>query len=615
MIKKVLFFGVLVLVSANLLATNNYYWQQKVNYEMKIDFDSKNHQFSGNQKLTYFNNSPDTLFKVFYHLYFNAFQPNSMMDVRSRSIEDPDQRVGDRIFKLQPNEIGYQKVNKLSQNGIKLKSNAKETILEVFLDKPILPGQSTVFEMEFEAQVPVQIRRSGRYNSEGVAYSMTQWYPKLCEYDREGWHNNPYIGREFHGVWGDFDVKINMDSAFMIGGTGYLQNADMIGKGYSTKNVAPKTAKVEWHFKAPNVHDFAWAADTKYIHKTATLNNGTVLHFIHKNDSTYNANWDSLMPKTVKAFEFINRNFGEYPYKQFSVVQGGDGGMEYAMSTLITAKGSFAGLVSVTVHEALHSWYQGVLASDEGRYPWMDEGFTSFAQELTLRYVNGGKGNLFTSEYRSYNRLVNDGKEEPLTTHADFYHLNRAYSTASYAKGSIFLNQLSYVVGFDVLMSGLKQYFEEWKFKHPTPTDFKKVMERVSGIELDWYFDAFIGTTYTVDYAIGDIVADGNKTNVVLVRKGRFPMPMDVVVTLKNGKQLYYYIPLNIMYGHKTELNTEKVEVCKEWPWVHERYMLQIDKDIDKIETIEIDPSLRMADINRVDNIYPNRQDLIFKGK
>ena len=195
-------------------------WQQRVKYEMDIKMDVVSNRFTGKQKLEYTNNSPDTLRRVFYHLYFNAFQPNSMMDMRSRELgkiningsPDWDQRIRDRIQHLQPNEIGYQKILSLKMNGVAQNFKMEETILEVDLSTPILPRSKVIFDMDFEAQVPLQIRRSGRDNPEtGVRYSMSQWYPKLCEYDVEGWHPTPYVGREFYGVWGDFDVNISID--------------------------------------------------------------------------------------------------------------------------------------------------------------------------------------------------------------------------------------------------------------------------------------------------------------------------------------------------------------------------------------------------------------------
>src|SRR5690606_2926227 len=197
------------------LQNNTGYWQQHADYTMTIDMNVNNYQYNGEQKLVYTNNSPDVLNKVYYHLYFNAFQPGSEMDVRSRTIADPDSRVGDRISKLQPNEIGYINVTSLKQNGSSVKHKTTGTILEVMLNSPIQPGEKVTFDMVFDAQVPIQIRRSGRNSSEGVALSMTQWYPKLAEYDFEGWHANPYIGREFHGVWGNFDVTLKIDKNYV----------------------------------------------------------------------------------------------------------------------------------------------------------------------------------------------------------------------------------------------------------------------------------------------------------------------------------------------------------------------------------------------------------------
>ncbi|NNL07999.1 MAG: M1 family peptidase, partial [Croceitalea sp.] len=263
--------GLFILSAPNLNAQNNTsYWQQHVDYTMEVNMNVENYQYDGTQKLVYTNNSPDTLNRVYYHLYYNAFQPNSEMDVRLKSIQDGDGRMLDngnsRIETLKPNEIGYLHVKSLEQDGAPVVFNEEETILVVNLAKPILPGSKTTFTMNFEGQVPEQIRRSGRNSSEGVALSMSQWYPKLAEYDFEGWHPNPYIAREFHGVWGDFDVKITIDKDYTLGGTGYLQNPNEIGHGYQSPGTKVKTKgkTLTWHFKAPMVHDFMWAADNEY---------------------------------------------------------------------------------------------------------------------------------------------------------------------------------------------------------------------------------------------------------------------------------------------------------------------------------------------------------------
>ncbi len=306
-------------------------WQQKVNYQMEVSLNTQNHQYTGTQKLVFTNNSPDTLHKVFYHLYYNAFQPNSAMDVRSRTISDPDARVRDRISKLDDSEIGFLQVSNLKMNGKAISQYEHVgTILEVTLDKPIMPKSSATFELDFKGQVPLQVRRSGRDSDEGIAYSMSQWYPKMANYDYQGWHANPYIGREFYGIWGDFDVKITIDKSFILGGTGYLQNPQQIGYGYekpgSTVN-RPSGQTLTWHFKAPMVHDFMWAADPDYTHDVVEMPNGITVHHLYQKNSKTAENWEKLKEYTPKAIDFLSKNFGQYPYKQFSVIQGGDGGM------------------------------------------------------------------------------------------------------------------------------------------------------------------------------------------------------------------------------------------------------------------------------------------------
>lgn len=590
-------------------------WQQRAEYTMEIDMDAAKHQFEGKQKLIYYNNSPDTLHRVFYHLYFNAFQPGSMMDIRSRTIEDPDRRVKDRIFHLKQDEIGYHQIKSLKQNGKTIKYEVVGTILEVVLDKPILPKSKTTFEMNFQSQVPLQVRRSGRDNKEGIEFSMSQWYPKMCEYDYQGWHANPYIGREFHGVWGDFDVKISMDSSYVIAATGYLQNPENIGHGYEKKGQKvkrPTAGRLTWHFKAPNVHDFVWAADPDYVHTTAQVPDGPGLHFFYQGyKESVVKNWEALPEYTIKAFQFMNKNIGKYPYKKYSVIQGGDGGMEYPMATLITGNGALGGLIGVTVHELIHSWFQGVLATNESLYAWMDEGFNSYTGNL---FRGGDFPHL--GSYKHYFSIVEKGTEEALTTHADHFNTNGAYSMAAYSKGAVFLSQLEYIIGKEAVAQGLLQYYDQWKFRHPNPNDFIRIMEKITGLELDWYLEYFVNTTHTIDYSIKTVESNNNRTLVTLERIGRVPMPLDVVVTYKNGTKEWYYIPLRVMRGEKKEEIPETKRVLKsDWAWTYPAYLLEIPSNSEEIKSIEIDPSQRMADVNRNNNVYPFPNKYVLKGK
>ena len=563
----------------------NCYWQQHVNYDMEIDMDVNSFQYVGKQKLVYTNNSPDVLNRVYYHLYFNAFQPGSEMDVRSRTIQDPDPRVGDRISKLQPNEIGYINVNSLKQNGKTLSYETVGTVLEVKLDKPIQPGEKVTFDMNFDAQVPAQIRRSGRNNSEGVTLSMTQWYPKLAEYDDEGWHADPYIGREFHGVWGDFDVKLTIDKNYVVGGTGYQQGEPIL-----------KSGKKTIHFKAPKVHDFTWAADPDFIHDTVQVPNGPTLNFYYKKDleQKYLDNWKNLQPQTVKLMQFFSENVGKYPYDQYSVIQGGDGGMEYAMSTLITGKRSFGSLVGVTAHELAHTWFQFLLATNEAKHEWMDEGFTSYISALAMNSLREDKNpNPLSNSYRGYISLANSGIEQPLTTHADRYALNGAYGRAAYSKGAVFIAQLGYVIGDDNLKKTIKKYYDDFSFKHPKPMDIVRTAERVTDFELDWYLIDFAQTTNTIDYGVKSVE---NKT-VTLERIGLMPMPIDLSVTYTDGSTEDFYIPLQMMRGEKPTSAT----IISDWAWAMPTYTFDAKKDV---KSVEIDSSQMMADVNRENNTF-----------
>ncbi|MDR9418994.1 M1 family metallopeptidase [Gracilimonas sp.] len=612
-------FLTLILISTSLHAQNRDYWQQHVDYTMEIDVDAENHQYSGNQTLVYTNNSPDVLNRVYYHLYFNAFQPNSMMDIRSRTIEDPDGRVRDRILHLEDDEIGYQRVNSLTQDGQPVEYQTDGTVLVVELNDPIQPGESTTFEMEWDAQVPLQVRRSGRDNTEGVEFSMSQWYPKLAEYDHQGWHPNEYVGREFHAPFGNFDVKITIDKDYVLGGTGILQNPNEIGYGYEEEGAEvnrPSGDKMTWHFQAKNVIDFFWGADPDFKHVTAQVPDGPKLHFLYQQpavvegasedqNAQYTQNWEELVDYTIRAFEYANENFGEYPYPQYTNLQGGDGGMEYPMGTLITGGRSLGSLVGVMVHEMYHSWYQNVIATNESLYEWMDEGFTSFASAETMNHLfDRGADFPYAGSYRSYRFIVESGDEEPMVTHADHYNTNRAYSVAAYSKGAVFLGQISYIIGREDFRNGMKRYHDEWKLKHPTDLDFVEIMEKESGMILDWYYEYFVQTTKTIDYGIKSVVGDANKTVVNMERIGLMPMPLDVVVEYTDGSSELFYIPLRMMRGEKPSESGISRTVLEDWPWVQPEYKITIDRASSDIKTITIDPSQRLADVNLENNSF-----------
>lgn len=620
-------------------------WQQKVKYNMNVNMDVATNKLTGTEKLEYTNNSPDTLNKFFMHLYWNAFQPNSSMAVRrneyvktvvgidknGKDVYDNDARTKAAINTLKPDEIGYQHVKSIKINGVEQKLVEHETILEVLLSKPLLPKTKTMIDVVFEAQVPLLIRRAGRGDANGIAYSMGQWYPKMVEYDYQGWNANPYINREFYGVWGDFDVKITMDKDYMIGATGVLQNPNSIGMGYSTPGLKmPRNTNktMTWNFIANNVHDFVWAADQGYAHLSKEIRKDLTIHVIYKATTASNDSaWSNILWAAEKVLPFIESKFGKYPYPQYSFIQGGDGGMEYAMATLLKGPG-FGGVF----HEWMHNWYQHVLGTNESLASWMDEGFATFAEYQVTDYYNTmwaqkspyakdstklaaakavekGKTTfplIHTDAYTRYFSLVKSGLEEPMTTHADHFNTNFAYSVASYFKGSIFLNQLGYIIGQQTLDKVLLEYYNQWKFKHPNANDFIRLAEKLSGIELQWYKEEWVNGTKAIDYALGGINTDSVSGKALLtikrVNKAFVPMPIDVLVTYKDGSKELHYIPLSLMYGQKPAEDATPRTVHTEWRWTHPEYTFGTSRKVGEIKSIEIDPTQRMADVNRNNN-------------
>ena len=281
--------------------------------------------------------------------------------------------------------------------------------------------------------------------------------------------------------------------------------------------------------------------------------------------------------------------------------------MEYPMATLITGDRSYPSLLSVTIHEALHSWYQMLLGTNESYLAWMDEGFTSFAQNITFINKFNEIYNLdFTNPLeRSYNRYYNfikTGLEEPLSTHSDHFSTNQAYGVGSYTKGAIFLMQLGYIIGEDKLFKGLRRYYNEWKFKHPNEYDFLRIMEKESGIELDWYIDYWVKTTHHIDYSLETKKKDDGKISLSVNRIGKIPMPIEIEVLYEDLSTDIYYIPLSIMRGKKDNSNG-KLILLEDWEWVNESYQIDLDDSDKKIKKIEINPSGKLADVNKSNNI------------
>jgi aminopeptidase N len=294
--------------------------------------------------------------------------------------------------------------------------------------------------------------------------------------------------------------------------------------------------------------------------------------------------------------------------------------MEYPMATLLAGPG-----LGTAFHEWMHTWYQMLLGTNESLYAWMDEGFTEWAtdkveafyrENVTKKKMGNNPGGIRSLDsiaqvlpldhapnYNTYYFLAASDFEEPLTTHADHYNTNVGYGTASYSKGCVFLAQLGYIVGEQVRDKIMLEYYRQWRFKHPGINDFVRVAEKQSNMKLDWYQQYWVNSIKTIDYGIDSLWEEGGKSKIRLRRVGRMPMPIDLVILYKDGSKEIAYVPMYLMFGAKPQEDAAIPRTTfPSWKWTHPTYTLEIPRKLAEMKVIEIDPSQRMADVNRKNN-------------
>lgn len=591
-------------------AQQNAYYQQAAQYKMDIDVNAEQFTYQGTQTLKYRNNSPDELNVVYFHLYWNAFKPNSMMDQRVASQgKNGDSRLQkdgiSRLASIPKNEEGAQNIHWIKQNGKELKFEIQETVMKVYLDKPIKAHSKTTFTMEWDAVIPQQIRRAGRNNKEGVDMTMTQWYPKIAEYDYDGWATFDYVGREFHAPFADFDVTIKINKDYVVGAGGTLLNPKEV-KGYdASAQIKADQNKATWKWTAKNMLDFAWAADKDYSVESFDVPQGPKVYFVYlKNDKT--KAWGEAKPYVTKYFQIMNSKFGKYAYPSYAFIQGGDGGMEYGMCTMILGEAkNIEDLMGLMAHEGSHSWYQQMLATNEPVRPWMDEGFTSYAESYVMHQLfppKDNRPNAFVEKIDAYRKFLKKQIEEPAVWLGDHHDNGTAYSYASYVKGELYLVQLGYIVGEENLSKIMTEYFKEWSMKHPTDRDFLHIAQKVSGMDLKWFHHYWINTTKTIDYGIKDVQYGNTSTAITLVNNSQVPMPIDFSVITADNKMVNYQIPLNMTHTWKTKDAFGEFTTLKYWPWTQKEYTLTIPYNKSQLRVLGIDFSHRLADVNPEDN-------------
>ncbi len=485
------------------------YWQQAANYTIDVTLNDKAHSLSGFEKIEYTNNSPDTLLYIWFHLWLNAYR-NDKTAFTDQTLENGSTK----FYFSSEAERGY--INKLDFKVNSITAVVEDhpqhiDIVKVILPSPLLPGKSISISTSFHVKLPFNFSRGGHA---GESYQCTQWYPKLAVYDKEGWHAMPYLDQgEFYSDFGDYKVNITLPENYVVAATGNLQNEkekqwlktranfDWEPVALKEKTVYGQIKKSMQDFPASasttktltyqqsNVHDFAWFADKRFIvnYDTCLLTSGKQIDVFTYYTPLQKKQWQKALSYAKDAVRFYSTKVGEYPYKVVQVVQGPEsfgGGMEYPTITVVAPTNTDKALDITIAHEIGHNWFYGILASNERKHPWMDEGLNSYYEELyrTEKYGTVSKLPILLFETKSATKT-----DQPIGDSSESFTAENYYLSV-YTKTAEWMRYTESVIGKEIFAAALKEYFQKWQFKHPSPADFKFSLEQSSGKNLDSLF-------------------------------------------------------------------------------------------------------------------------------
>lgn len=500
----------LLIIQCQLTTAFSQYWQQQVNYNIDVSLNDKEHTLTGFEKIEYINNSPDTLRFIWFHLWPNAYK-NDKTAFSDQLLENGNTK----FYFSGKDDKGY--INKLD---FKVNNTTAQTedhpqhidIVKLILPVPLVPGQKIIITTPFHVKLPHNYSRGGH---EGQSYQATQWYPKPAVYDKNGWHPMPYLDQgEFYSEFGNFEVNITVPKNYVVAATGELQNTEERqwlksrasftwepvnqkikttgGQVKTTYQLYPESEKEIkiLTYRQNNVHDFAWFADKRFIvnYDSCKLSSGKTIDIFSFYTPAQKEIWNNSIVNAKEAIHHYSSLVGEYPYNVVSVVQGPasfGGGMEYPTITVLSPVEDSRSLDYIIAHEVGHNWFYGILGSNERKYPWMDEGVNSYYES---KYRNK-QDQRFTqrTEQSLLETFIAEKKDQPIAAVSeDFTETN--YGLIAYYKTSQWMTYLEKKLGSDVFNKAMQEYYRQWQFKHPQPEDLKKVLEDVSGQNLDSAF-------------------------------------------------------------------------------------------------------------------------------
>lgn len=635
------------------------YWQQDVAYHIKATIDETTDIVGGEEELTYYNNSPDTLYYVYFNLYQNAFQPGSYLD-------DLQRHNGEKVKYGRYEKAGEGIViDQMASGEKKLRTLLDNTVMKVWLDKPLAPEQNCSFRIKFRTffDKGSTRRRMQKYKaSDGSThYNGCQWYPKLCVYDRKsGWNTDQHLNREFYGDYGSFDVELNFASNYVVEASGILQNEkevlpDSLKEKLQIRNfknkkwdekasvITPysKGERKTWIYHADNVHDFAWTADPTYRIADTVWNGVRCVGICQE---PHASGWQNSAVYCAKIIQCFSQDMGLYEYPKMVVADAQDG-MEYPMLTL--DGGRNPGYHGLLVHEVGHNWFYGMLGNNETYRPMMDEGFTQFLTAWGLEHIDGDSvkpaktKNKYVQHFSEpqivrdanvYNGYLRDAtlfSDAPLNTHSDMFNGALGHGGGYghvYYKTATMLYNLQYVLGDSVFKAAMQHYVAQWKMCHPYPEDFRNSVIQFTHTDLNWFFDEWMETTKNTDYKVAGVKRGKGKDSylIKLRRKGRMQMPIDLRVISKKDSVYDFTIP-NTWYVKdlhqpldphtKPEFRgaTDSSVLPKWYGWdkLQPGYTAAVTIP-GGVKNVIIDPSERLADINNYNNRLHGNTELRF---
>lgn len=612
------------------------YWQQDVHYNIEAYMDESDNRVDATESLDYWNNSPDTLHFVYFHLFQNAFIKGSHL----HALEDGNHAQA-RLGKKEAAGKGIV-IEMIATKDQELKVELDNTIMKVYLNTPLLPGATTHFDIRFKTYYDngATRRRMQMYDAWGFKhYNGVQWFPKICVYDRKfGWDTYQHLNKEFYADFGSYDVSLNFPSNYVLEATGAIQNREEVlpkalREKLDVKNFADKPwgeapsiiteykkgERKTWKFHADNVHDFAFTADPSYRISTAYWNGVECVGLVQEPHASGWQNSGELVAKIIRTF---SEDIGMYAYPKMVAADANDG-MEYPMLTLDGGRApSYNGLL---VHEIGHNWFYGMIGSNETYRAAMDEGFTQFLTAWGLGRIDGKitPAPVTTSKWRNrfaesarvadktvfnaYHYDALNQEEVQLNTHSDDFNSalghGGGYRLVYYKTASMLYN-LQYTLGDSLFSAAMKNYFTQWKIGHPYFEDFKASIINYTHVDLNWFFDQWFETTKTINYSVNSIrkISGTDSFAIRFKRKGEMQMPIDFTITAKDGKQYDYSIP-NTWFAKSTTATT--LPKWYGWAKLYPTYTAKVAVP-SGIRNVQIDTSGRLVDINMMDN-YKSR--------